>query len=481
MSVQIRGGATTDVAGVDTNKNLQVNPPTVPEQAGFTLAGFEVDPGAVTTSRLVREGDADPEYAQRVAVDQAGADYVFNSINQQDFTQVVATMTVAQSAGFIRLNSSSVMNNGAYAQLRSYTTFPILSTYPTYFEFIGIISSSSGVYEPNVVMEIGAGWAATNAVPTEGVFFRLTAAASWEAVLNYGGVETSTAIPVAGVPSIGERHHFLIVYQSDVVEFWIDGVVVASISAPIGTSNPTGSQWLPMFFRQYNGGVSPANAMQLWIARCSCNYGSQNSMRPWETMLAKTGLGSWQNPPPAAVGQTAQWANSAAAALATLSNTTPGYATLGGRFRFNAVAGAATDYLLFAYQSPAGSANTPGRSLIIDEVAIDSYVVGAAVATTATALEWAIGVNATAASLATADSVTARGYRRIALGHHTYIVGDAIGVSGRNGAIRAYFNTPLVVDPGCYVAIILRIPLATATASQEFDGEVRISGRFELW
>lgn len=47
--------------------------------------------------------------------------------------------------------------------------------------------------------------------------------------------------------------------------------------------------------------------------------------------------------------------NSTAPTSATLSNTAAGYTTLGGRFQFAAVAGAATDYALFGFQVPAGS------------------------------------------------------------------------------------------------------------------------------
>jgi len=51
----------------------------------------------------------------------------------------------------------------------------------------------------------------------------------------------------------------------------------------------------------------------------------------------------------------ANYANSAAPASATLSNTAAGYTTLGGQFQFAAVAGAETDYALFAYTVPAAS------------------------------------------------------------------------------------------------------------------------------
>ena len=158
--------------------------------------------------------------------------------------------------------------------------------------------------------------------------------------------------------------------------------------------------------------------------------------------------------------QTANFANSAAPASASLSNTTAGYTTLGGKWQFAAVGGAATDYALFAYQVPAN------QRLWVNGVSISTVNTGAAVATTATVLEWGLGLNSTAVSLATTDSSPVFGPRRIALGMQSFAIGAAIGATALD-TVR-YWENALRVDPGRYFHAILKMPVGTATDCRSF-------------
>ena len=54
MSIIIKSGASTNVASVDANNNLQVNVPALPENAGFVTLTAEADPGDVTGYRTLR-------------------------------------------------------------------------------------------------------------------------------------------------------------------------------------------------------------------------------------------------------------------------------------------------------------------------------------------------------------------------------------------------------------------------------------------
>ena len=169
--------------------------------------------------------------------------------------------------------------------------------------------------------------------------------------------------------------------------------------------------------------------------------------------------------------QLANHANSASPDAATLSNTTAGYATLGGRWKFAAVAGAETDYALFAYVVPAT------HRLLVSRIGISSMNTGAAVATTATLLDWSAGINSTAVSLATADSAPAYGPRRVGLGVQGFASGDAIGKAA-NDLVRRFKN-PLIIEPSRYFHIILQMPVGTATSNQIIRGDICIDGRFE--
>ncbi len=169
---------------------------------------------------------------------------------------------------------------------------------------------------------------------------------------------------------------------------------------------------------------------------------------------------------------TANHANSTSPSSATLANATAGYATLGGRYQFASIGGAATDYALFAYQVPST------HRLVIDGVNITAINTGATVATTATILDWGLGLNATAIDLGTADSGgTVFGPRRLPLGVQGFRVGDLIGYTA--APIQVYFTNPLVIEPSRYLHTILQVPVGTATGSEVFRGDVTFTGYFE--
>jgi hypothetical protein len=157
--------------------------------------------------------------------------------------------------------------------------------------------------------------------------------------------------------------------------------------------------------------------------------------------------------------------NSAEPASAVLGNTAAGYSTLGGKFQFAAVAGAATDYALFGFQMPSPA------NLIITGVDIEAWNIGAAVATTPTLLNWALAVGSTAVSLATA-TVT-----RVGLGAQDFPVGAAIGARAQR--LSKSFSTPLHCPAGRFVHTILRMPVGSATPSQIIAGMVNFEGYFE--
>jgi hypothetical protein len=163
--------------------------------------------------------------------------------------------------------------------------------------------------------------------------------------------------------------------------------------------------------------------------------------------------------------QTANHTNSTSPASATLANATAGYATLGGRWQFAAVAGAATDYALFAFQVPTGF------RFFLRRVSISTVNTGAAVATTAHIFDWSLGVKSTAIDLATAS------LRRIPLGIQALLSGAAIGAVAND--LNREFDPPIVIDAGEYIHIILQMPVATATASQVIRGDVVVDGYFE--
>jgi hypothetical protein len=311
------------------------------------------------------------------------------------------------------------------------------------------------------------------AAPTDGLFFRI-AAGELRCVLNNAGVETqSEALPI---PTANERHKYTISCCQDFIEFWIDDVLYAKLETPVTQDSPTATNYLPMNFRIYNSG-SPGVAVKMLIAECFISVGDAQTVRCWPTQMVCSGGGAYQAQQGQTQAQTANYANTAAPVSATLSNTAAGYATLGGQFQFLAVAGAETDYCLFAYTVPAVAITTAAKNLVITGIRIDTINTGAAVATTATVLQWGIAVGSTAVTLATAEGAGTKVARRSTLGFQTFPVGAAIG--SQAVPIDIQFAAPMTVEAGNVLHVLLKMPIGTATGSQIIRGTVFINGYFE--
>ena len=476
MSIRVKG--TTNEIEVGATGTLYVEDRTPKATAGFSSMLAEVDPGAVVSGGIRREIDASFDFRLRVGIDTVLWQDVFQytTINASAYAVTTSTMTITQATGLLNLNAGSATATGNHVNLRTWRTFPFISSAPMYCYFAAIGINQNAL---NAQADIGMGFAATTATPTDGVFFRWTLDGTLVGVVNNNSVESTTAALTQILDN--ERGEYLIVINDETAEFWIDNVLRATLPA-VTTYTGHGimqSVALPFHARLFNSGTASA-AKRIGISEVGISLGDMQSNRQWSTQMAGMELGSHQSPPGAAAAQTATWTNSAAPANATLSNTAAGYTTLGGIFQFAAVAGAETDYALFAYTVPAGSVTQPGRNFMVRGVNIETFNSGAAVATTATTLMWALGVGSSAVSLATADSLTAAGRasRRIPLGVQWLPVAGVVGQVA-TPSIAADFDSPFLVAAGTFVHIILRMPVGTATASQVIRGVVRIQGYFE--
>jgi hypothetical protein len=140
---------------------------------------------------------------------------------------------------------------------------------------------------------------------------------------------------------------------------------------------------------------------------------------------------------------------------------------LGGQGAVTAAAAAATDGIWSEYAVPAGTANIPGKRLVLRGVKLDLVNLGAAVATTATTIQFSLAFGHTAVSLATAEAATTKAPRRVALGIATWAIGAAIGAQPQGGPINLDLgDAPIFVNPGERVALVGKFLAGTATASQ---------------
>ena len=143
---------------------------------------------------------------------------------------------------------------------------------------------------------------------------------------------------------------------------------------------------------------------------------------------------------------------------------------MGGQGLVTAAVAAATDGIWGSYQVPAGTVNVQGRRLVVRGVIVDLVNTGAAVATTATTIQFSLAYGHTAVSLATAEAATTKAARRIAIGYATWAVGAAIGQGPQGGRLTLDLgDAPVFVNPGEFIQLVGKFLVGTATASQTIN------------
>lgn len=467
QGIPIKGGSTTDLADVNATKQMRT---TSAADGGVWSQSELMSGGPVGRGRgpnvmgagLTRLATEEDELMFYDPVEST-------VVNSNLWGGAATTLTVTQTAANgIRFNAGSGTGTNTNVRLSSIQLLPYTMESSIVCRWRFRMSNTGQI---NQQVEVGMMAVTGTAAPTDGSFFRWNNAGNFVAVQTQASTEVSSATLTA--PTANVFHTGMIVKHSNDTEFFIDDVLVATVTAATTDPNAWNTQRVPFSIRNLIAGSSPG-AAPLYDQGATVCYGAIAAPRTYETQLATIGRGSWQSVT-TTFAQTANWANSTSPTSASLSNTAAGYTTLGGRWQFAAVASAATDFALFAYT------NSTGYQLIISSVRISSCNTGAAVTTTATILDWGVGVNASAVSLATADVLgppaTAWGTRRIALGNQGFIATAAIGVCAPD--INFTFFPPLVVDSGRFFHVIVQVYLGSATASEVFRGDVTVSGYFE--
>jgi hypothetical protein len=395
------------------------------------------------------------------------------AVNTQQWAQTLTTMTVTQAApGVVTLNAG---NSVAATVVAAHTSLA---------RFIkpreGALRLSARVRfdwtASGTTIQIGFGTAsATTEQLVDGVCLRVTTSGAIELVYATSSADTvtlSTGVSMGTAPG-NVRPTFW--YDLDL--YWMDDsvrvilwesngttatapILDTTLSYSLAQIRHTSQRALPVLLRILNVTV-PATANRLLYSEVAVMQHDIDEGRTLPQAMARAGRNTLLHASTGA--QHANYANSAAPASATLSNTAAGYTTLGGQWQFTAVAGGETDYALFAFTVPTG------QTLHVSGVRIETFVMGAAVATTPTLLQWFIG-RATAATLAS------NSFRKT-LGVQSLPVGAAIGAAA--SPIDWSADTPLVVESGQILHIGLKMPVGTATPSSIIRGVITVEGWFE--
>lgn len=475
----IQSGSGSDLADVTTGKFLKVITETDasanPSNVGGVRIFSENDPGDITGSALLRSPECSLDFRLRAGMDNLWDDEIFQytAQNTSKHRSTATTLTTGYSGGLLRLNNSSVTTTTTGTITTTYRSFPVFGASPSYAE---TFATTSAAAPTNCNMDLGfmSPGATAIVLPIDGVYFRINSAGVFGVINNNGTESTTSAFTFTLTPA--RLYRFVVAVHRDHAEFWIDDVLYGTLDKPTNAGSTTSLNALPWGVRQHHTGTTSA-AVQLQIANYTVSCGEFALNRQWTTQQAGMGLSAIQGASGMTQGQTANYANSAAPASATLSNTAAGYTTLGGQFQFSAVAGAETDYALFGYQVTAPTAAIGARNLVVRGIHIDTINTGAAVATTATVLQWTLGVGSTAVSLATGEAAATRARRCIPLGIQTFAIGAAIGAQAQR--IDVDLDAAVVVEPGTFLHVILKMPIGTATASQVIRGVVGINAHWE--
>ena len=319
---------------------------------------------------------------------------------------------------------------------------------------------------------------ATTAIHQNGAFFRRDSAGSLQPVLAFAGTETQGSV-MAGFDTT--HYNTYVIFLEDLrATFQVlshTGVLLASQVMEIGATGAGAGvttqarlfnvTHIPAFMRVVNTGAA-GTAPQINVTFVTITMLDVWSQRPHYDQQSALGLNTLTSP--TLYTQLANYANSAAPASATLSNTAAGYTTLGGQWQFAAVAGAETDYALFGFTNPSP------YTLYITSVSIQTWLQAIAIVTTPTILQWGLAVGSSAVSLATAAPYTPM---RKTIGAQSFSVGTPPGELAAGGLITYAPKVPDVVQPGKFFHLILKIPLGTATASQIIRGTAMVDGYSE--
>lgn len=481
--------STTGELKNDGNGNALVTLPQVVGQSGYARMLSENDAGALTGAPYLKSPETSPDFRLRVGVDTILFSDSFNASaqNTAQWSYTFNTLTAAQpGAGTVNFSTVQGTTSAHGAFMRTHQYFPIIGTGPLSVEFHAGQFTAALVTNEVWLMGVGLPTAATTE-PTDGVWLRLTTAGLVGEIRYSGSTTTTSVLRTLAQITVGQIYKFAIVIGEREVEYWLDDELLAEQSMPAGVGTPFQQASAPAFLMKYNtGAVSNTNTMRVSDANVSLL--DLHSSKPWAHQMATMGLSSYQGQNGGTMGTTALLPNATSATTVTggaLSQTAAIATGLGGQAGIQAGA-AGIDGIVTAYQVPAGTINLTGRNLIITGVRIDAVNIGAAVATTASVLQWSLAFGATGAtipSLAQAESAsfatgTAKAWRRIPVGLHSWVVGAAIGAPAEAIDLDCS-HAPIVVNPGQWVAAVAKFIVGTATASQVIWSTVQIRGYFE--
>jgi hypothetical protein len=488
--IRIEGNTSGNVAEVNANHELTINLTRNAGTAGYSAPVCEHDAGDVTGTPYQDPLDITTDYQLRTSLTTLldNSDINYSGQDTARFRYLNATMTAVWGSGFITTNATSITTLNTGVLVQTYNKFPLYGASDTWYEFTG--SFTSAWLATNTTIDIGAflAGATTPFAPTDGVYFRVNSAGI-QGVSCYSGVEQVSPVFLAAAgganwaPVLGQVYEFGISLNNREIEFWINDTLMYEMPVPAGDGQPMSCGSVPFGMRHAIGGTAASAAMQFKMATYCISLSDFNTNKLWSHQVAGMGQMGYQGQSGGTMGSTSNLTNSQAIPVATAGSNTAAIVTgLGGIGGLTATAPATLDAIATSYQNPDSTAAFTGRKLVINGVKISCINAGTAVLTTPTTLYWYLAFGHTAVSLATGEAgggSATKAPRRVPLGFVSIPVGALPGVNFNPDAIVVPFIAPIVVNPGEFIASVVKTVIGTATASQFTMFSVMFDCHFE--
>ena len=475
--IRLEGNTSGNVAEVTTNNELKVALSQALASIGGAINFSQNDAGDAIGTQTLKSPETSQDYRVRIGMDSVLFRDTFNAAAQNTgfWAYTFTTMTAAQpGAGTVNFGAvqGTAANHGAF--MRSWRYFPVVGTAPLSVEFTAGVFTA--LLAANEVWAMGLGLPGGAAVlPTDGVFLKCTNT-GWELITRFNNTETSSGIIVqpSGI-TLASFEKWAIVIGEQEINVWRDDVLLYTASAPQAQGQFFQQAALPLFMQKFcTGSVTNTNTMR--VSDVTVTLMDLDTTRDWSVAMAGSGLNSAIAQGGATQGGTSTQPNSTIPTTALPSNTAltanlP--AGLGGQGLATLWNLAATDMILNSYTNPAGGINQTPKTLFLTGCRINFAVFSAALTAPAAGthlFQVSLAFGHTADSLATAESAsfttaTAKSPRRKALGLVAITNGAApIGTPADN-RIDTVFSTPIVVNPGERVAVVVKMLNGAATAT----------------
>jgi hypothetical protein len=500
MGIKLQGGNdSTNLTSVTALNQLRVTTPLAGVCAGFIQASTEEDSGTSLGSRTVVAFEASDDYRLRSGIDQTIFNTTFEGTVLQTPTwfQSLSVMTTQVVNGFVALNAGLNTAAASVAYIRTYRTFPVYGTYPTY---VDMWVREANMDSTNTISEWGLIYTAASATQQlpDAICFRRTSGGQLRAAIVNNTIDVKEqSINTEGVPArngIGnydptQSNHYLIVIMNDVIHFWINDTLVAKMDCPSAQAYFSSASALPVGFRVLNLAATSI-ARQISIGYVNVGLGDQNTNKPWSHVMSGMGQGAYQTQVGSAVGPTVTRSavgsvghpNSATVRIAGswAAQSGPNLNSLGGLWTSPAMSTLTSDadYPIFSYLNPVGTAALPGKTLYVTGIRVgETNVTVGATGGGGMFLSYIAMPEASASSTGTTDSATSTSGKSIVLGGQGFPTGEAVGTMKPGFEIS--FPSPIVLPASKYLHIVVR-PFGTILANTlVVTGSVAVNGYHE--